>query len=544
MPHGWLHRPELDTPLIQLRPYQSTAVNSVWKHFETKTGNPLLVLPTGTGKSLVLAAIASQAIQGWPQEPVRVLILAHVRELLRQDHKAILQVWPDAPVGIYSAGLNQRDLDARILVAGIQSIHRKAAKLQRVDLVLVDEAHLIGAKEQGMYRRFLKELNEINAGMLKIVGLTATPFRMDSGRLDEGPDAMFQRICYEADIGEMIEAGYLSHLVSETGTTQIDTSGVGTRGGEFIASELEAAVEDDEVNRLIAREIVAKGIDRGSWLVFACGIRHAYTLRDMIRSYGITAETVTGETPEAERDRIVAEFQAGRIRCITNMAVFTTGFDAPGTDLVALVRPTKSKGLYCQIVGRGTRLAPGKDDCAILDFGGNIARHGPIDRIDGRKHRKDESDEPGAAPFRVCPDCETRCAAAARTCFNCGHPFPAPIAKVSIASSKLAIVARFAEPQWINVSKTLYGRHKKEGKPDSLVVTYACGLAQHREWVALEHGGYARQKACSWWQRRVPGQHVPANVEEALELAPSLPTPIAIQVRPVGKYTEIVGVKF
>lgn len=492
----------------------------------------------------MLGLIASEAVQGWPDEPVRVLVLTHVRELIRQDYKAILQVWPKAPIGIYSAGLKQRDLDARILVAGIQSIHTKAEKLQRVDLVLVDEAHLIGIKEQGMYRKFLKTLNEINAGMLKVIGLTATPYRMDSGRLDEGADAMFQRICYEADIGEMIEAGYLSHLVSQISDAQLDTSNVGTRGGEFIASELGKAAENDQINREIVADIVARGHDRGSWLVFGCDIKHAFKLRDLIRDYGVSCETVTGETPDAERDRITSDYSSGRLRCITNVGVLTTGFDAPGTDLVAIAVATKSKGKYVQIVGRGTRLAPGKEDCIIADYGGNIALHGPIDRIDGRKHRKDESEEPGVAPFRVCPDCETRCAAAARLCFNCGHEFPPPKTKVVSAAAALPIVARFAVPQWAEVSSVMYARHKKEGKPDSMVVTYGCGLVQHREWVLLEHGGYARQKSCSWWQKRAPGKHVPNTITEALEHAPSLPKPIAIQIRPVGKYTEIVGVKF
>ena len=153
-------------------------------------------------------------------------------------------------------------------------------------------------------------------------------------------------------------------------------------------------MDRDDVTRAAVAEIVRHGEGRGSWLVFCSGVAHARHVRDAIRGHGVSCETVTGDTPGPERDGILAAFKAGRLRCVTNANVLTTGFDAPGTDLIALLRPTKSVGLYVQMVGRGTRLAEGKEDCLVLDFAGNTARHGPIDTVDGGKK------ETGGAPAK------------------------------------------------------------------------------------------------------------------------------------------------
>lgn len=214
---------------IQLRAYQLAAVDAVFSYFESATGNPLVVLPTGTGKSVVLAALTQRAISAWPE--TRILIVTHQRELISQNFQALLRAWPEAPAGIYSAGLSRRDIHAQILFAGIQSIHRHAYKVQRCDLVLIDEAHLLGRSDSGMYRSFLAQLNEINAGLLKVVGFTATPYRLDSGLLHEGKDRLFTDIAYEVPVLDMIQQGYLCPVVPKQTETQLDVAGVGTRGG-------------------------------------------------------------------------------------------------------------------------------------------------------------------------------------------------------------------------------------------------------------------------------------------------------------------------
>ncbi len=221
---------------LSLRPYQRAAIEALYDYFSASSGNPLVVMPTGTGKSLCIAGFTREAIAAYGD--TRVLILTHVKELIQQNFMAMLRAWPEAPAGIYSAGLSRRDIHAQILFAGIQSIHHHARQVQRCDLVLIDEAHLLGRGDSGMYRSFLAQLNEINAGLLKVVGFTATPYRLDSGMLHEGKDRLFTDIAFQVPVLEMIQQGYLCPVVPKQTSTQLDVGGVGTRGGEFIAKDL------------------------------------------------------------------------------------------------------------------------------------------------------------------------------------------------------------------------------------------------------------------------------------------------------------------
>jgi DNA repair protein RadD len=525
---------------MNLRPYQRQAIDALYHWFNTRSGNPLLVLPTGTGKSLVLAAFCQEAIEAYPQ--TRIVVVTHVRELIQQNVQEMLRLWPDAPVGIYSAGLGKRQIGAQVLFAGIQSIHKRAYEVQQADLVLVDEAHLIPRNSDTMYRRFLDTLGEINPDM-KIIGLTATPYRLDSGRLDRGQDAFFQGIAFDYSIARAIDEGYLAPVSTKRTETQLDVSDVGKRGGDFVPSQLERAVDQDSTTAAAVQEIVAHGQTRQSWLVFCAGVDHAHHVRDAMRQAGYAAESVTGETPKAERDRAIRDFKAGRLRCLTNANVLTTGFNAPQVDLLAMLRPTQSTGLYVQMVGRGTRRADGKDDCLVLDFAGNIDRHGPIDNVNPSSPPSSDGD--GEAPVKTCEGCDMVVHASVRECPHCGHEFPEPQPELQARASKAAILSSQIEAEWVPVMHVAYRRHQKPGKPDSMRVEYVCGLATHREWVCLEHGGYPREKAVKWWRRRLPGSRVPTTVGEALNRADQeLPKPAQIAIKPSGKHTEIVDAWF
>src|SRR5262249_45525244 len=191
---------------------------------------------------------------------------------------------------------------------------------------------------------------------------------------------------------------------------------------EFIAGQLQAAVDRESITDTAVDEILAYGEGRRSWLVFCSGVEHATHVAAALRGRGVSCATIFGDTPPAERDRTIAAFKRGEIRALASMGVLTTGFNAPSVDLIAMLRPTKSVGLYVQMVGRGTRLAPGKQNCLVLDFAGNVARHGPVDAV--KPARSAEGD--GPPPSKVCPDCDSIVAAAARQCPDCGHQFPPP----------------------------------------------------------------------------------------------------------------------
>jgi DNA repair protein RadD len=206
--------------------------------------------------------------------------------------------------------------------------------------------------------------------------------------------------------------------------------------------------------------------------------------------------------------------------------------------LIALARPTKSTGLYIQMVGRGLRTYPGKENCLILDFGGNIARHGPIDAPEVKKP-SDKSDD-NTAPIKTCQSCGESCHAAARECPACGCIFERLPPDLDATPSNLAILQK-NEPEWVPVTRVSYAIHRKPGKPNSLRVTYHSGLVAHTEWVTLLHGGYARSKAVQWWTKRAPDIPVPNTIEEALEFVRYLKEPSQIRVRQTGKYTDIIG---
>ena len=522
--------------MLTLRPYQQAAITSIYGYFHNSTGNPLVVIPTAGGKSLVMAAFIEGVLKAWPDQ--RILIVTHVRELIAQNHAEMIGLWPEAPAGIYSAGLGKRDAQARILFAGIQSIHRRAQEIGHTDLVLIDEAHLIPGNSSTMYRRFLDGLAPINP-TLKVIGLTATPFRLDSGMLHEGKSALFTDIAYEAPVRELIDAGYLSPLVSKQPATRLDVSKVGTRAGDFIQRDLAAAVDKDVITRAVVTEIIEHGADRKSWLAFCSGVEHARHVAEEFGRQGITCRTIFGDTPKDERDAIIAAFKRDEIRALASMGVLTTGFNAPAVDLIALLRPTKSAGLYVQMVGRGTRLATGKENCLVLDFAGNVRRHGPIDLV--RPRRPGEASG-GVAPTKVCPKCESIIALSAAECPDCGYVFPAREVKIAPTAATLPVLS--PKVQWLPVHGVSYSRHDKLGGLPSLKVTYSCGLKSYSEWVCIEHQGYARQKAAEWWRKRAPSCPVPLTVDQAIAEAARLARPSAISVRPSGRYLEISGHRF
>lgn len=534
--------------MIQLRPYQNEAIQAVLDYWQTGGGNPLVDLATGTGKSLVIAKLTQDLLATFPS--MRVLMLVHVRELVEQNFTALLKLWPDAPIGLYSAGLGKRDSHHRITFASIQSVYKKASALGRRDLILIDEAHLVPTSGNGMYRKLLDDLRSTTPD-LRVAGFTATPYRLDSGRLDDGGDRLFDKTVYSYGIGEGIADGYLSPLISKASATEIDVSNVQRRGGEFVAGSLETAA--DKITVEAVNEMVRFGKNRRSWLVFCSGVGNAQRTRDAIRAHGISCEMVSGETPSGDRDRIIRAYKAGQIRCLTNAQVLTTGFDAPQIDLVAMLRPTLSTSLFVQIVGRGTRLAQGKDNCLVLDFAGNVRRHGPVDAVSvmPKSGGKGDDGKVGVDSVRAkeCPECQELVALNASSCKVCGHEWPReekPKHQAEAESQVGILSTEAVPPQMVPVVDWRFDRHEKFGSPDSVRVTYMAGLNTYFEWLAFEHGAQARQRACQWWVYHGGQTPFPADVTDALQRWEDgeLSMPVTISVKPRGKYHDIVGRSF
>jgi DNA repair protein RadD len=403
-----------------LRDYQQRTIDQLYAWFSAgNAGNPCLVLPTGSGKSHIVAALCKDALQNWPE--TRVLMLTHVKELIEQNAEKMRLHWPAAPMGIYSAGIGKRDIGEPITFAGIQSVRTKAELLGHLDLVIIDECHLVNHKEEGGYRKLLADLKAINPA-LRVVGLTATPYRLGHGLITDKP-ALFDALLEPVSIEELVFKGYLSTLRSKVTKAKLDTSRVHTRGGEFIESELQAAVDTDDNNQRVVQEVIALAGDRKAWLVFCTGVQHAEHVAEVLRQHGVAAQCVTGETPKAERKRMLDDFKAGKLRALTNANVLTTGFDYPDIDLIAMLRPTMSASLYVQMAGRGMRVKSHADHCLVLDFAGVVEMHGPIVAV---QPPKKGGDGDGEAPVKVCDTCDELVHISAKECPSCGHPFPEP----------------------------------------------------------------------------------------------------------------------
>jgi DNA repair protein RadD len=474
---------------MMLRDYQQRAIDQFYAWLAAgNEGNPCLVLPTGSGKSHIVAALCKDALQKWPD--TRVLMLTHVKELIEQNAEKMRQHWPGAPMGIYSASIGRKDLSEPITFAGIQSIRTKAQEVGHIDLVLIDECHLVSHNDEGGYRTFLAELQAINPA-LRVIGLTATPYRLGHGLITNAP-AIFADLIEPVSIEELVFRGYLSKLRSKVTGARLDVSKVKKRGGEYIEADLQRAVDTDDQNHAVVREVVARAEDRKAWLFFCTGVAHAQHVAEVLQQCGIAAACVTGDTPKAERAAILADFKGGKLRALTNANVLTTGFDYPDIDLIAMLRPTMSPSLYVQMAGRGMRPKSHTDHCLVLDFAGVVETHGPITAVQPPK--KAGSGE-GEAPVKVCDNCAELCPISARVCSACGAEFPAPEPKrFELHTDDIMGI----EAQELEVTEWNWRKHvsKASGK-EMLAVTYYGALSDKpiTEYLPINHEGYAGQKA-------------------------------------------------
>ena len=336
--------PPRSEPIV-LRPYQAEAIDAVYQHLRDRDDNPVVVIPTAGGKTPVMATICRDAIEKWNG---RVLILAHVKELLQQTADTLRCVAPDLEIGVYSAGLKSRDTRDPIIVAGIQSVYQRACELDAFDLAIVDEAHMIPPDGEGMYRQFLADAKTVNPH-IRVVGLTATPYRLKGGLICK-PDHFLNHVCYEIGVKELIVQGYLCPLKSKAGKSKANLSNLHVRGGEFIASEVEEAMDNHTLVQSACEEIVELTADRNSVLIFASGVSHGrHIARAVGRLSGQECGFICGDTPGLERELLLRRFKAGELKYLANVNVLTTGFDAPIIDCVVMLRPTNSPGLYYQM---------------------------------------------------------------------------------------------------------------------------------------------------------------------------------------------------
>ncbi|WP_408096604.1 DEAD/DEAH box helicase [Peredibacter sp. HCB2-198] len=358
--------------MYQLRPYQQEAVDNTIKYFQKKRDPALIVLPTGAGKSLVIAEMARIA-RG------RVMVLAHVKELVEQNYLKYTSYGLEA--GIFSASLGKKDWDQKAIFGSVQSVARAPEEFfQGFSLLVIDECHRVAEDGDTQYQEVIEKLRKNNPNIC-ILGLTATPYRLGlgwiyeyshTGELKTEQKRFFKQCLYELPLSYMIKNKFLTPPVKvDIPVTCYDFSELSEKNRMYTQSEVEELLKNQKrLTPLIVKNIIdiTERFNRKGVMIFSASIKHAEEILSHLPEG--EARLVVGDTEISERDEIVQEFKERKFKYLVNVSVLTTGFDAPHVDVIAILRPTESNSLYQQIVGRGLRLEPGKTDCFILDYTG------------------------------------------------------------------------------------------------------------------------------------------------------------------------------
>lgn len=358
--------------MYTLRPYQADSVKAVIHYFRKHSTPAVIVLPTGAGKSLVIAELARLA-KG------RVLVLAHVKELVEQNHAKYEGYGLKG--SIFSAGLGRKETDQQVVFASVQSVVRNLDSFKnQFSLLVIDECHRVPDEKTSSYQKVITHLRELNPG-IKVLGLTATPYRLGMGWIYQyhtrgqvrTEESRFFRDCiFELPIRYLLDENFLTPArMMDAPVLSYDFSQLKPANtGRYKEAEMDMVI--DKAKRAtpqIVEQIIQYAEERKGVMVFAATVRHAQEIHGLLPE-GETA-IVIGDTPTPERDAIIQSFKNREIKYLVNVSVLTTGFDAPHVDLIAILRPTESVSLYQQIVGRGLRLSEGKSECLVLDYAGN-----------------------------------------------------------------------------------------------------------------------------------------------------------------------------
>lgn len=486
------------------RDYQAASVDAMIKF---ATNNPpekhaYVDLPTGSGKSVVIADFAERLVKAGK----RVLVLCRQGELVRQNAERLQQLTDGVNVGVYSASLGRKDVDADVIFGTVQSVVKSVHKLGRINCIIVDEAHQIPAKSESQYGKVISEIRKYQP-KCRLFGLTATAYRTSSG-LIYGDGKIFDECCYAVPLQKMLDDGHITPWTLPA-VNQVDMSNITVRGGEYDLEQMSdafiAKVEDN------VAEILSLCDGRKRVLVFASSIAHAHALHLILGSSGAICNTITGDDHRTRRESAINAFAAEPVKqmFLINVGVLTTGFDAPNVDAVVICRGTKSAGLFYQILGRGMRKHPSKTDFLVLDFGGNFEEHGdPTDPNFGRTERDEKRlmcnscKVFAAAEDCRCPQCNT--VLDFKTCPACGSMEPADSRKCSAKKDPDNLFSEICEFDF--TAKRC--RHKHDDGSECLSIVekddQICSVCQNSIDKAIQEGKSLKNSCVKaekyWWK--------------------------------------------
>lgn len=571
----------------KLRDYQKTARNQIWHAIAVEKSKAVIAaMPTGVGKGTQNADLAGGIYTAYPSQ--RILCVTHSKILVSQNAQDFREMWPNLPMGIISAGLKLREYGMPIAFAGIGSIYKKPELLGKVNILIIDEAHAVSDKDTSMYVQLINYLRSVNPNLV-VIGLTATPYRMGMGLLTEGE--IFTNICIDMCSPEWIEwfvqEGYLLPLIAKRTSTFIDTSDVKLTGGDYNLKGLSnAAMRGDMTERAIAEALPVMA-DRKSIAIYCVSIEHVEQVVLALDAYGLECEYVHSKAGDDHNVAALERFNSGQTRFIASMGQLTTGWNCPRLDCIIMLRPTRSPGLWVQMLGRGTRPmycrdayegADGvwrvpdletkegrlaaiarsqKHGCLVLDFARNTEDIGPFDdpRLPKRRGKGG-----GQAIMKACqkgrmidPEyigCGSYAWPAERYCKDCGVEYYFEVKFDSTTSGKAIMGNKrdpkpFVEPEIadFNVSRVTYMRHSKMGKPDSVKVSYFCGIRQFNMFLCPDHGGGATARARQWWRKHIDSSP-PNGVDNWMERMDEAAIPKSIKVKLKKDWPDIMDWSF
>ena len=453
---------------MKLRYYQRDAIDSLHKWFNTRPAedHALIALPTAAGKTIIFSHFIKEIFAKDPT--ARFLVLAHRKELVEQAETKLKTVWPEAPVGVLAAGMKRFEIDSQILIASRDTLAspKRLEAVGSFDYMIIDEAHNVPPSSHTRYKKIITTLSDRKP--MRVMGCTATPYRMGQGYIyGNRKDHFFKGLAYSVSIPELIRNGFLSRLsayaVNDNAVIDAGAVALKFKNGDFKESELEkVAMVDDTILQVINDWIdnaYTKG--RTATVFFCVSVLHAEKMTQCLQNYGIVAECVTGETPKEKREDILERFNNGLVHAICNVGVLTEGWDAPRADCVALLRPTQSVGLFVQMCGRGMRLHDDKENCLLLDYGENVARHGCLDEV------QPDRTAPGRYHPKICASCNAINIPSARKCVECGQEFEGSKKFQELQTKKEKEVAKRTKAE----KQAVLSDERKKAKPRYKPVT-------------------------------------------------------------------------